>query len=1837
MSSNSTAIDVNISSSNPDTVSNSETEITVMTGSTTTMLMHWKMPTLPTVPLSAKIVDARITLVEKTIYGVYVGAYEVLNDWDETLTWTKYINTSTPQGALGNMVDYVYIEWPGAYEWNITKLAEKWYKGNNFGVAFQCIPMRNTIAYFYSANATSNRPSLTVTYKDMKGIESYWSYSSHSAGTAGNGNVNLAVGNLIFTIPTLTTTDRVFAYTPTLIYDSSMANKVYNNQNSKAAYTSSYLGFGFKLNMCETVISEILPNTTTTCYVYSDADGTEHYFFEESTGKYRDEDGLGLTLTLDSAGNISITNEAKTVRYFEKITDAAVGIGWRLTTITDLNGNKLVFTFSEPYKPFKISLLPKNSTSYIDLLEFYYYSNGNLKMIYNPYSKMAVVIRYSNSAGSVDIINTANKYLKQINYAYGNSSVTMENWESFASSSNNKTNITVYSTVNYTYDSSGNLIEAINNTSNTSLKYSYNANKVLTVTEYAGSTKGRSLGINIRQERTVVNSSGNDGRLHSSDDINVSYVLDRYGRCVSVYTTNMLGDALYGASAYTYDMQSNSINSISQSATFDDNVPNYLLNGSFEKLSGSMPEHWIASANVYHTTLNTVDGSFDKSITFMPPSGYSSYIYQALTLTTSDEFTFAMPISCSNANSVTGTVSIIDQNTSEVIYTEEILPLPTDGRTFFTMTFEVPYTVTDGKILLKIAFTSASSVSSVPVIEIDSLMLSKTLVGEKYNLLENGSFDSTYETTNNGQTYNIANYWTDQDNNALSVSYLDSSKGMVATVNNTYGSEKYIKQVIYTASQERLTGYDQSGGAVADHSPHTFAVSGFARSESSVSSKPFRLKAEIVYYRGASLSDITTVYYFNFVPIDLTTWQYTAGTFTLGYDQSGEHIGDYLCVKSISVYADVTGNYGINAYFNDLSVTYEGVNGIEKYTYTDDGKIESYVCGEYGEYYTYDLNGNIATVTDSIGNIVTYSCNANGRINSITYNSPGTDTMSKTVAYVYNTYGMLTKETTYICDSSGAIDTSARRIESTYTYITTTTSKIFGAMSSEKHLVNSEIKYFYDSNTGNLLASVHTQENIGTAYSYDGAGRIIGVHPATYVPDTESFSITSGEENVSYTYNSKNYLSTISTGSTTYTLLYTSYGKQSAIKIGDTSLATYEYKSRNGNLSKVTYANGQIVKYVYNDLELLTEIWYNSDTEPAYEYKYTTAGKLYMIVDNVLGIATQYEYDADERVVAINEYSTVNGDTNYSQSVAYNDRSYVDNILHVTPYRVGTSSKTITSSYGYGYDSYGRVTSENISIGTLTGDVSYAFDSYDRLSSSSYSFDDNGTEFNYSVDYSYLNPTSTTTTPLVWDCTVNIQSGDNSENILYGFVYNLDGSIDRIVRYCNDNIDATADYWYDDLSQLVREDNSKKRQTYVYEYDDAGNIVSKITYSISYNETITSALENTDTYVYGDSTWGDLLTSYNGTAITYDAIGNPLSYYNGSSYTFTWNGRKLATATKGTDTMSFAYDDGGIRVSKTVNGVTTHYVYSGSLLISEYTDTETIVYIYDSKGLPIGFRYRASTYADGVWDTYWYGRNPIGDIVSVYSSSAVKLVSYYYDAWGNTTVFYSNNGSSTTAVKNNLTYRGYYYDSDLGMYYLQSRYYDPVICRFINADSYVSTGQGILGYNMFAYCNNNPVMYVDPNGNASLLFWIVVCIIGLNFGAILESELATATDDVAPMDDDTFEKINEPIDEYGGDSSGLTKDEQLAYVRKVREVWMTDDDPYNDYMLDEWSEADMVREIAYHDSMYQIFSEMGLDQITLAKQARFVHFESQQNYKTYARRNIGNLVYAIYDTISRNR
>ena len=140
--------------------------------------------------------------------------------------------------------------------------------------------------------------------------------------------------------------------------------------------------------------------------------------------------------------------------------------------------------------------------------------------------------------------------------------------------------------------------------------------------------------------------------------------------------------------------------------------------------------------------------------------------------------------------------------------------------------------------------------------------------------------------------------------------------------------------------------------------------------------------------------------------------------------------------------------------------------------------------------------------------------------------------------------------------------------------------------------------------------------------------------------------------------------------------------------------------------------------------------------------------------------------------------------------------------------------------------------------------------------------------------------------------------------------------------------------------------------------------------------------------------------------------------------------------------------------------------------------TDVMDFIYDESGRAFALNYST----DGSsFTTYYYVLNLQGDVVKLVTSSGSIVAEYSYDAWGNLLV-----QSGSMADKNPLRYRGYYYDAETGFYYLQSRYYDPTLRRFLNADAYASTGQGFIGTNMFAYCGNNPASRSDASGS----FWI---------------------------------------------------------------------------------------------------------------------------------------------------
>ena len=425
----------------------------------------------------------------------------------------------------------------------------------------------------------------------------------------------------------------------------------------------------------------------------------------------------------------------------------------------------------------------------------------------------------------------------------------------------------------------------------------------------------------------------------------------------------------------------------------------------------------------------------------------------------------------------------------------------------------------------------------------------------------------------------------------------------------------------------------------------------------------------------------------------------------------------------------------------------------------------------------------------------------------------------------------------------------------------------------------------------------------------------------------------------------------------------------------------------------------------------------------------------------------RYYYDSANRATRIIRQDA-DGDS-YECRWEYDHNNNVTNLVEIV------NGQTHTSAYTYDLEQ--RI-SQFVNDGVTSG---YTYDGFGRLSSAS-----NGI---LSRNYGYKVTEDGFATGQVASMTLDAANYDRT----YTYTYDANGNILSVSDGTN-----TTTYVYDNLNQLVRENNQAAGKTWVYTYDNGGNITSRTAYAYTTARNPgagsgPNAAPVVAYYTYGDTHWGDLLTAYKGQSITYDGIGNPLS---DGEWEYTWeNGRQLAAMESDTAEWTFKYNADGLRTERSNGTVTYDYIYSGSQLIQMTVGDDVLYFTYDASGTPMAVDFNGTK--------YFYATNLQGDILAILDNAGNAVVEYTYDAWGN---HLSTTGTmaNTLGAVNPLRYRGYVFDSETKFFYLQSRYYDPEMGRFINADAYASTGQGILGNNMFAYCGNNPVNCSDPTGTS---------------------------------------------------------------------------------------------------------------------------------------------------------
>nr|WP_297707529.1 RHS repeat-associated core domain-containing protein [uncultured Butyrivibrio sp.] len=314
----------------------------------------------------------------------------------------------------------------------------------------------------------------------------------------------------------------------------------------------------------------------------------------------------------------------------------------------------------------------------------------------------------------------------------------------------------------------------------------------------------------------------------------------------------------------------------------------------------------------------------------------------------------------------------------------------------------------------------------------------------------------------------------------------------------------------------------------------------------------------------------------------------------------------------------------------------------------------------------------------------------------------------------------------------------------------------------------------------------------------------------------------------------------------------------------------------------------------------------------------------------------------------------------------------------------------------------------------------------------------------------------------------------------------------------------TRGYVYDAFGEVVKAKESYKSgqpKTYYYTYDDGGNITEEVVWD-------PEAKRDIHNYYEYDPVWKDQLKKYNGKTIDYDKCGNPTQYLDYHMDWDTTNGSLTFVNANGKD-CNYTYLSDGQRISKDVGGEKTAYIYNAGMLLYEETKDYRLNFYYDADGLvtEIGYQTKDNgSYSDET--RYFYSRNGQGDIIAIYRCKDSTLVgTYEYDLWGNPVSQNENvftkkvNGKTVTITdeqgilgKNPLRYRGYYFDKETGFYYLNARYYDPVVHRFISADSASNLGaEGeITSYNLYAYCGNDPINRFDYTGQCWEEVWSIL-------------------------------------------------------------------------------------------------------------------------------------------------
>lgn len=1705
---------------------------------------------LPALGVADKVVDARLYLgLRKCEVGLDVNVKRLKEDWNEkTVTWRNGPHSDD------NISDYLMLtektDLTSFREVEITDIVRGWYAdpNSNHGLSLSTTKTAAAKAWFYSINYTtypSNRPVLTVSYRNMSGYEDYWSFTDIAAGRGGTASVNNYNGNFIFSQPlTQDAGGNLMPVNISLVYNS-------NKGDAKYGFIGSHIQTNYQMYLVKQG-GEYWDNGYK--YYLNDADGTIHYFYFENGSNTvgKDEDGLGYTLNVISVGsdkaeekaNYVITDKDENKMYFDSAgrllriknpSDKSIIIKYntnnQISSVTDgaereykyiysTNNAKYLAHIEDPAGrktsfDYRNGCLVKIKFADGESFEINYHGDHLIKYI-NGIDGTYTWIEYDQSKQRrVDVLKwcaSDEKALENYTFEYLQNATTIKDIQgrSYTFQFNDFAQTT--GTVSNT-DGSAQFFK-LNGGNSTSSK----ANKLISESRVLQSTtnymKNPGFIRGFESYWTYINNTSGasvtiDGSKKNITDssVKVTKSASNTGRVNCVQTVTGLPAGTYTLSAYIFTdgreipgagvQMFPEVRDAKDKLICNTNIEKTTVTNGWERRSVTfdMPANARLTVNMgfgpdaYGTvwfddiqleksenagTFNLIENSaFNNGLTAWSNDGDST-----------SSVTWAGLTGFANCAKLTGSVEGKYKRQRQKIYVSGkkgdvfsygawayAFSAPLNGiknSESYKPHFEVAidYYDKNGKWIGCINKYFNPDIKDEWQFLADQIVMPEDYGSIAFLFTYDHNVNNAYQTgafcykEQYGQTYDY-----DKDGNVTSV--VD-----IAKTNSTfsyYGNQ--MAKMLNPSGSKYLYNYNNkkqmTNALSSDGLEYGFAYDGNGNlTKTRITSRKPATKIEngkeyfiVNAYSGHAIDscEINT-------PVKTTPYiraaanSYSAGKLTWTAESSGKDNIFYLKASAFS-----------NAYMDVKSAS--DLTGTELQLH----------AGNQSNAQRFQLieqdNGSFAIYTEASG----FKMCVNGQYG---------DKEIKDRRIV--------KQST--CDKSKLYESQKwyfYPIEQTYdkTIVTET------EYASEGNFVSKSIDergnattYDYNEKKG-TLQSVTNAEDVTTEYEYDANNNSL-------------LSVSSSGVTNSYHY-SKDRLQNINVnGALQYKFEYDKFGRTTANKVGNgtnwKTLSEMDYNAA-GLLAKQTYGNGDYVDFTYDSFDRQTEKKYNGDDNQRVTYSYGNNGSVAQITDYFTNSNTRFTYDLAERVVSQREYSGTN--KNGGELLSYTDFTYADKTNYLTGIKHFSPLGTQTIGYTYGNLKRGYMPDQVYGVSwNGTNKLQNYYDGLGRLVRKSY----NGNK-DFGMVYTYEDITVNNdqrTTTLVKS--VETPTGT------YTYEYDKLGNILSVTDGT-----YTTSYEYDSLNQLVRVNDQKAGKTYTYSYVN-GNITECNEYDYTLDE-LGEPL-NTKTWEYNDSTWSDLLTNYNGTPITYDEIGNPLTI---GSKSLTWTGRQLQSITDGDSEIAYTYNGDGLRTSKTVNGETTNYYYNGSILAGQKTGDDTLVFMYDNNSDIFGFIYNDTE--------YYYIKNAQNDVIGITDKDGNVLIKYAYDAWGKITsitkaddtditdleddisqsIFDIATGESTPVLDENgnpvtsastsvilarinpILYRSYYYDKETEFYYICYRYYNPEINRWISPEPNVDYGEfddgaGLLSYNIYTYCANNPIIYMDETGESITLTCVLI-------------------------------------------------------------------------------------------------------------------------------------------------